>query len=52
MSHNGGDGCMAQIIGGAVIVLVAFLISLFNESQFHLIRQARKNNTIPLFPAC
>ena len=46
MSQNGGGGCMAQIIGGAVIVLVAFLISLFNESQFHLIRQARKNNTI------
>lgn len=46
MSQNGGGGCMAQIIGGALIILVAFLISLFNESQFHMIREARKINNI------
>lgn len=46
MSNSGSGGCLAQIIGCAIIVLVAFSISLIEESQFHMIRQARKKNDL------
>lgn len=46
MSRDGGSGCLAQIIGLALIFVIGGIVSMCQESQSRLIKDARKNGGI------
>lgn len=46
MSRDGGSGCLAQIIGIGLLLAIEGIVSMCQNTQSRLIKDAREKNRI------